>query len=66
MKQVFADTSYWIALLNPRDELQLRKPKYQQESSLRPDPPSRNRAQPRFRTAKSGQAPSGFPCNQSL
>ena len=21
MKRVFADTSYWIALLNPRDEL---------------------------------------------
>jgi predicted nucleic acid-binding protein len=21
MKRIFADTSYWIALLNPRDEL---------------------------------------------
>ncbi len=24
MKRVFADTSYWIALLNPRDELHIK------------------------------------------
>ena len=24
MKRIFADTSYWIALLNPRDELHMR------------------------------------------
>jgi hypothetical protein len=24
MKRIFADTSYWIALLNPRDELHAR------------------------------------------
>ena len=24
MKRLFADTSYWIALLNPRDELHIK------------------------------------------